>query len=182
MWVLRLNKLRITGQLITGAHRRLQEITEDGVMDKKHPVRGSFVALNTLLMRQVRGEWPDSLKRTGRSQVQKVQMIVILETKGILPAIIQASGEDGHSVKMQVFSSQYLHWFKLINDLLFARCLAGDQLLRLKQFGRPGQLSPGTFCGPLGACQRAWVRGKWTPPPEAHSAAERQKELPITLT
>lgn len=47
------------------------EFMDDCAMDKNHSVRGSYVAENTLLMRGVRGGWPDLLKRTGRAEAPK---------------------------------------------------------------------------------------------------------------
>ena len=48
------------------------EFTENGAINKTHSVSGSSVGKNTLLMREVRGECPDSFKLTERPQITAI--------------------------------------------------------------------------------------------------------------
>ncbi len=45
-----------------------QGLTENGLKNRKYPVRGSCVDENNLLMSEVRGEWADWLEMIERQQ------------------------------------------------------------------------------------------------------------------
>ena len=47
------------------------EFTENGAINKTHSVSGISVGKNPMLMREVRGECPDSFKLTERPQMLK---------------------------------------------------------------------------------------------------------------
>ena len=45
--------------------------TQQSAINKKHPVSGSSMAKNALLMREVRGEWADYFKLAQRPEIIK---------------------------------------------------------------------------------------------------------------